>query len=254
MNPNFILETQDIYHSFGRFKVLQGVSIKIPYMQITTLIKPNGAGETTFYNIISGRYRPTRGKVLFEGKDITQIPAHKRIRIGLSRSFQITNIFSNLMVIENIMVPIAIQMGLSYNFHKRLKRCEELHQRAHEVLKLIGLQDEAFVLANELSYGDKRLVEIGLAFAISPKLVLLDEPFAGMNPEETERMIGLIKGLAQETEATFFITEHDMKVVFSLAQFMHVLHQGSLLAEGLPQEIRDNRAVKESYLGGSLDA
>jgi len=254
MNPNFILETQDIHHSFGRFKVLQGVSIKIPYKQITALIGPNGAGKTTFYNIISGRYRPTRGKVLFEGKDITQIPAHKRIRIGLSRSFQITNIFSNLMVIENIMVPIAIQMGLSYNFHKRLKRCEELHQRAHEVLKLIGLQDKAFVLANELSYGDKRLVEIGLAFAISPKLVLLDEPTAGMNPEETERMIGLIKGLAQETEATFFITEHDMKVVFSLAQFMHVLHQGSLLAEGLPQEIRDNRAVKESYLGGSLDA
>jgi len=254
MNSNFILETQDIHHSFGRFKVLQGVSIKIPYKQITALIGPNGAGKTTFYNIISGRYRPTRGKVLFEGKDITQIPAHKRIRIGLSRSFQITNIFSNLMVIENIMVPIAIQMGLSYNFNKRLKKCEELHQRAHGVLKLIGLQDKAFVLANELSYGDKRLVEIGLALAISPKLVLLDEPTAGMNPEETERMIGLIKGLALETEATFFITEHDMKVVFSLAQYMYVLHQGYLLAEGLPQEIRDNRAVKEAYLGGSLDA
>jgi len=254
MNRDFILETQDIHHSFGRFKVLQGVSIKVPYRQVTALIGPNGAGKTTFYNIISGRYKPTKGKVIFEGKEITQMPAHKRIRIGLSRSFQITNIFSSLTVIENIMVPIAIQMGMAYIFYKRLKNCENLYQRAYEVLKLIGLQDKALIPANQLSYGDKRLVEIAIALAINPRLILLDEPTAGMNPEETDRMIGLIKDLAQETEATFLITEHDMKVVFSLAEYMYVLHQGALLAEGLPQEIRENKAVKEAYLGGSLDA
>ena len=249
-----ILVVENLHHQFGKFKVLSGVSLEIPTGRLTALIGPNGAGKTTFYNVISGKYVPTRGKVIFDGHDITGMPAHKIARLGLMRSFQITNIFLKISVLENVLVPLALHYGKSFSCFKSLQKEKFLAEKAMEVLEQVGLAEKALKNAYELPYGDKRLIEIAIVLARDPKLVLLDEPTAGMNPEETERMVHLIRKLADESGTTFFLTEHDMKVVFTVAEYIFVLHQGGLLAQGIPEEIRKNKAVKEAYLGGALDA
>lgn len=254
MTREKILVVENLHHHFGKFKVLSGISLEVPEGRLTALIGPNGAGKTTFYNVVSGRYVPAKGRVIFDGIDITGMPAHRIASLGLARSFQITNIFLKLSVLENILVPLALHHGKTFSCLSSLRKEKFLAERAMEVLDQVGLSDKAFKSAFELPYGDKRLVEIAIALARKPKLVLLDEPTAGLNPEETERMILLIQKLSRESGTTFFLTEHDMKVVFSVAQYIFVLHQGVLLAEGTPDEIRGNRAVKEAYLGGALDA
>ena len=254
MTSENILVVDNLHHQFGKFKVLSGISLEVPRGRLTALIGPNGAGKTTFYNVISGRYVPSKGKVIFDGHDITGMPAYKIVPLGLMRSFQITNIFLKLTVLENVLVPLALHCGKSFSCLRTLRKEKKLADRAMEVLGQVGLVDKAVKVAYELPYGDKRLIEIAIVLAREPKLVLLDEPTAGMNPEETERMIYLIKKLADESGTTFFLTEHDMKVVFSVAEYIFVLHQGELLAQGSPQQIRENKAVKEAYLGGSLDA
>jgi branched-chain amino acid transport system ATP-binding protein len=240
---------QHLGHAYGRYQVIDDISLTVSPGELTALIGPNGAGKTTFYNAVSGKFRPTRGKVFFDGRDITGLPAHKLVPLGLLRSFQITNIFPQLTVIENVLVPLVLHAGKGYALLGNLRRERALHDRAREVLKKIGLAEQADRKAGELPYGDKRLVEIAIVLAREPKLVLLDEPTAGMNPEETDRMILLIKELAESFGTTFFLTEHDMKVVFSIASRIFVLHQGGLLAEGGPEEIRRNQKVKEAYLG-----
>lgn len=248
-----ILSVEHLGHAYGRYQVIDDISLAVEPGELTALIGPNGAGKTTFYNAVSGKFRPTRGKVLFDGRDITGLPAHKLVPLGLLRSFQITNIFPELTVIENVLVPLVLHTGKGYALFRNLRREKALYQRAEEVLQKIGLADQAHRKAGELPYGDKRLVEIAIVLARDPKVVMLDEPTAGMNPEETDRMILLIKELAQSFGTTFFLTEHDMKVVFSVASRIFVLHQGGLLAEGSPADIRSNEKVKEAYLGGSSD-
>ncbi len=248
-----ILSVEHLGHAYGRYQVIDDISLAVEPGELTALIGPNGAGKTTFYNAVSGKFRPTRGKVLFDGRDITGLPAHKLVPLGLLRSFQITNIFPELTVIENVLVPLVLHTGKGYALFRNLRREKALYQRAEEVLQKIGLADQAHRKAGELPYGDKRLVEIAIVLARDPKVVMLDEPTAGMNPEETDRMILLIKELAESFGTTFFLTEHDMKVVFSVASRIFVLHQGGLLAEGSPADIRSNEKVKEAYLGGSSD-
>jgi len=248
-----ILSVEHLGHAYGRYQVIDDISLAVEPGELTALIGPNGAGKTTFYNAVSGKFRPTRGKVLFDGRDITGLPAHKLVPLGLLRSFQITNIFPELTVIENVLVPLVLHTGKGYALFRNLRREKALYQRAEEVLQKIGLADQGHRKAGELPYGDKRLVEIAIVLARDPKVVMLDEPTAGMNPEETDRMILLIKELAESFGTTFFLTEHDMKVVFSVASRIFVLHQGGLLAEGSPADIRSNEKVKEAYLGGSSD-
>ena len=248
-----ILSVEHLGHAYGRYQVIDDISLAVEPGELTALIGPNGAGKTTFYNAVSGKFRPTRGKVLFDGRDITGLPAHKLVPLGLLRSFQITNIFPELTVIENVLVPLVLHTGKGYALFRNLRREKALYQRAEEILQKIGLADQAHRKAGELPYGDKRLVEIAIVLARDPKVVMLDEPTAGMNPEETDRMILLIKELAESFGTTFFLTEHDMKVVFSVASRIFVLHQGGLLAEGSPADIRSNEKVKEAYLGGSSD-
>lgn len=248
-----ILSVEHLGHAYGRYQVIDDISLAVEPGELTALIGPNGAGKTTFYNAVSGKFRPTRGKVLFDGRDITGLPAHKLVPLGLLRSFQITNIFPELTVIENVLVPLVLHAGKGYALFRNLRREKALYQRAEEILQKIGLADQAHRKAGELPYGDKRLVEIAIVLARDPKVVMLDEPTAGMNPEETDRMILLIKELAESFGTTFFLTEHDMKVVFSVASRIFVLHQGGLLAEGSPADIRSNEKVKEAYLGGSSD-
>jgi len=248
-----LLEVQGLSHRFGRFQVLQGVSLRVLPGRLTALIGPNGAGKTTFYNCVSGRFAPTSGRVVFDGRDITGLPAHRVARLGLLRSFQITNIFPGLTVLENVLVPLTLRDGQGMDVLRARHRDPGRVAEARGLLECLGLDAVADRRASELPYGDKRRIEIALVLALRPKLVLLDEPTAGMTPEETDRMVALIRDLAEGSGVTFFLTEHDMNVVFSVADYIYVLHQGGLLAEGAPAEIRADRRVREAYLGGSLD-
>jgi len=254
MNSQPILKIAHLGHSYGKFPVIRDISLEVDRGSLTALIGPNGAGKTTFYNAVSGRFRPTRGQVFFDGREITGMPAHKIVSLGLLRSFQITNIFPNLTVIENVLVPLVLQHGKSCALWRRLQAEDKLYRQAEAVLDKIGILAAAGRPARELAYGDRRRVEMAIVLARKPKLVLLDEPTAGMNPEETEQMVQLIRELAEHFGTTFFLTEHDMRVVFSVAAKIFVLHQGHLLAAGSPQAIRENRRVREAYLGGSTDA
>ncbi|MGO9117816.1 MAG: ABC transporter ATP-binding protein [Desulfomonilaceae bacterium] len=254
MPETALLQVEKLSKSFGKFQAIADVSLSVKTGTLSALIGPNGAGKTTFYNVVTGRYRPSQGHIFFEGTDVTRAPTHKLVARGLLRSFQITNIFPALSVMENVIAPLIIQHHSSFSFLESLGKREDFVEEGRTILERVGLADKAARIASTLAYGDKRLVEIAIVLARRPKLVLLDEPTAGMTPQETDRMIHLIKDLAEQSGTTFFITEHDMKVVFAVAERIFVLHQGRLLAEGLPEEIRSNRTVKEAYLGGSLDA
>ncbi|PID75148.1 MAG: ABC transporter ATP-binding protein [Deltaproteobacteria bacterium] len=251
MNQPPILKIDNLGHSYGSYMVIRDISIEVAPGELSALIGPNGAGKTTFYNSVSGHFRPTNGTVYFDGRDITGLPAHKLVPRGLLRSFQITNIFPNLSVIENVLVPLVLHYRKGYSFWGALTSNKKLYQKAEEVLDKVGILDAALRPASQLPYGDKRLVEMAIVLARNPKLVMLDEPTAGMNPEETDRMIHLIKDLATRFGTTFFLTEHDMKVVFSVASKIYVLHQGVLLAEGDKQTIQSDPKVREAYLGGA---
>jgi branched-chain amino acid transport system ATP-binding protein len=249
-----LLHVERVSRRFGRFQALQDVSLSIPAGRLCALIGPNGAGKTTFYNVVSGRYRPSSGRVIFEGLDISRTPTHRLVERGLLRSFQITTIFPALTVLENILIPLVVRHGSKYSFWRSIRARRDYAEEAESLLARVGLTGQSHRVVSTLAYGDKRLIEIAIVLACRPRLVLLDEPTAGMNPEETERMIRLIQDLSRTSNTTFFITEHDMKVVFAVAERIYVLNQGSLLAEGTPDEIRANAEVKRAYLGGSLDA
>jgi branched-chain amino acid transport system ATP-binding protein len=248
-----LLEVRGLSRHFGRFAALTDVSLAVDAGVPTALIGPNGAGKTTFYNVVSGRFPPTRGAVLLDGRDVTGLPARRLVGMGLARSFQITNVFPSLTVLENVLVPLVLEAGRGRRFLRGLGRERELARRAEETLELVGLAAHAGRAAATLAYGDRRLVEIAIVLARRPRLVLLDEPTAGMNPEETDRMIALVRDLAARLGTTFFVTEHDMRVVFGLARRIWVLHQGMVLAGGTPDEIRADPRVREAYLGANVD-
>ena len=249
MSETALLQVEKLSKSFGKFQAIADVSLSVKTGTLSALIGPNGAGKTTFYNVVTGRYRPSHGHIFFEGTDVTRAPTHKLVARGLLRSFQITNIFPALSVMENVIAPLVIQHHSSFSFLESLGKREDFVEEGRNLLERVGLADKAARIASTLAYGDKRLVEIAIVLARRPKLVLLDEPTAGMTPQETDRMIHLIKDLAEQSVGRS-ITEHDMKVVFAVAERIFVLHQGRLLAEGLPEEIRSNRTVKEAYEEG----
>jgi branched-chain amino acid transport system ATP-binding protein len=245
-----ILELKSVAKSFGHVTAISDLSISVRAGEITSLIGPNGAGKTTFYNVITGKFPPTRGKIFFRGEDITGLPPHKVWEKGISRSFQVTNIFKNLTVLENIRTAHIIHMGKSLSFFRPVDRYKELYEKSLRVLRLIGLEDKKDAPCHAISHGDMRIVEVGIVLASEPQLIFLDEPTAGMTPTETLRMVNLIKELFEKTATTFFLTEHDMNVVFAISQRIIVLDRGKLLADGTPEEIRNNMEVKKAYLGG----
>ncbi len=245
-----ILEIKNLSKHFGHVAALNNVTLSIRHGEITSLIGPNGAGKTTFYNVVTGKFPPTSGSILLKGEDITGLPPFKIWKKGISRSFQITNIFKRLTVIENIRSALIIYTGRSLNFFKPVDYFDDLYEKSLHILKLIGLEDKKDLPCHAISHGDMRIVEVGIVLASEPQLVFLDEPTAGMNPEETRRMVDLIKELFQTTGTTFFLTEHDMKVVFSISHRVIVLNYGIILADGTPEEIRRNEEVRRAYLGG----
>ena len=245
-----LLEINNLSKNFGHVAALSHVTLSIRKGEITSLIGPNGAGKTTFYNVITGKFPPSSGRIIFQGEDITHFPPYRVWRKGISRSFQITNIFKTLTVFENIRSALMIHMGKSLNFFKPIDYFDELYEKSLKILRLIGLEEQKDLSCQAISHGDMRIVEVGVVLASEPKLVFLDEPTAGMNPEETKRMVRLIQDLFETTGTTFFLTEHDMNVVFSISHRIIVLNYGRILADGPPEEIRQNEEVKQAYLGG----
>ena len=241
-----ILRTESVGKQFGKFTALKEITAEFRRGAITSIIGPNGAGKSTYFNLLSGAFSPTSGRVLFEGRDVTGLPQHRFAHMGVAKSFQITNVFPQLSTHENIRV--ALQALVSrYDIWSPRSRRTDLVLRADELLELVGLQDRRERLAGTLAHGEQRALEVGMALASRPKLLLLDEPTAGMSPEETRVMMDLIVRLAQER--TVILVEHKMKLVMGISDRLLVLHHGELLAEGTPAEIRQNETVKRVYLG-----
>jgi branched-chain amino acid transport system ATP-binding protein len=217
--------------------------------ELRAIIGPNGAGKTTLFNLISGFFRPNSGTIAFNGRDITALPAHQRVMLGMARTFQVTEIFPELTVFENVRIGTEIASG--YRLRPWISRAErsEINRRVGETLKLAALESKADRLVSELAHGDQRAAEIAMALALRPHLLLLDEPTAGMGDQETYEITQLIRRLHRGSNFSIVLIEHDMRVVFHLADRITVLDQGKLLADGTPQEIATNEAVQAAYLG-----
>ena len=242
-----ILKLEQIFKDFSGLEVLFGVSLEIIEGECHAIIGPNGAGKSTLFNIITGIYKPTRGRIFFLDKDITSWPAHKIARMGLSRSFQIINNFPRMTVFENVRNAIVSRFQRRFDWTSFLNRSKEITRESDHMVNLLGLTEVRNIPASELSYGMQRKLELALTLARDPVLILLDEPTAGLNAEETRIFVELIK---QVTEGkTLVMVEHDMEVVFNLADRITVLNYGEVLATGTPNEIRENEGVKKAYLG-----
>jgi len=244
-----LLKLEDVRKQFGELVAVDDVSFRIEDEGLTALIGPNGAGKTTLYNLITGLYQPTAGKIQFRGENITDVSSAERVRRGIGRSFQITNIFEGLTAFENVRIPVIARSKGRWNPTSRIDNEDEINEETERILQLLGLEDLADMVCEEMSYGDKRRVEIGVTLASDPTLMLLDEPTAGMNPSETDEMVDLLNQLNAETDISFFMTEHDMDVIFSIASRILVLNQGSLISDGTPEEIQQDKTVRAAYLG-----
>jgi branched-chain amino acid transport system ATP-binding protein len=242
-----LLETRDLRHDFDGLQVLLGVNLEIEKGERHALIGPNGAGKTTLFNLITGTYRPRGGHIFFNGQDVTGLPPHQLARRGIGRSFQITSTFGRLSTFQNIRLAILSKRGVRFDLFHRVDRMDEITRETDAVLDRINLTAERDRAANALSYGKHRALEISLALAGDPQLVLLDEFTAGMSRDETHYAVDLVRRLTEGK--TVLVIEHDMDVVFSLADRISVLHRGGILATGTPAEIRQNAAVQEAYLG-----
>lgn len=246
MTASPILETRAVSRYFGKFQALNNVSVVFRPGELTAIIGPNGAGKSTFFNVISGGIPPSTGQVLFEGRDITGLAPHEFARTGIAKSFQITNVFKQLSAHEN--VRVALQMRATrFQILRPRQDYVELVERADVLLTRVGLADSRNKLAGDLAHGQQRSLEVAMALACDPKLLLMDEPTAGMSPQETTIMMDLILQLS--AERTVILVEHKMKMVMGLCKRLIVLHHGELLADGNPEEIRANSEVKRVYLG-----
>ena len=241
------LHVKDIHKDFSGLKVLTGVDFIVKEKERHAVIGPNGAGKTTLFNIISGNFRASSGAILFKGQDISGKPAHALNREGLSRSFQITNVFQELSVFDNIRSGVRSRRGMRYHFFRRPDHSGEINERTQAIVEEVGLKDVQHMPVSALSYGQQRALEIGITLSTEPELILLDEPTAGMTREETGQAIRMIDRVT--AGRTLIIIEHDMDVVFSLADTISVLHYGTILVSGKPDEIRNDQRVKDAYLG-----
>ncbi|NIN67253.1 MAG: ATP-binding cassette domain-containing protein [Anaerolineae bacterium] len=243
-----MLRVEGMTKSFGDFMAVYGANLTVGEGELVAVIGPNGAGKTTLFNLISGQLKPDKGRVVFKGEDITGLPPHHITRRGIARSFQIVNIFHRLTAFENVQVAVLSRQRRSFNL------ISPAHNLAVEetssILESVGLLERAGSIAGALSHGDQKILEIAVALGNEPELLILDEPTAGMSPEETAATMELVRRLADTQSLTILFCEHDMEVVFSIAQSIMVMHQGSTLVQGEPEEVRADREVQEAYLGG----
>lgn len=245
MAADIILRTEHLTRRFGKFTALNDISVEFERGKLTSIIGPNGAGKSTFFNVLSGGFAPSSGRIVFDGTDLSRMPQHAFARIGVAKSFQITNVFPTFSVLENVRIALQARVA-RLDFWSR-RAALDLAPRAHELLQLVGIGAHAARLARELAHGQQRALEIAIALAADPALLLMDEPTAGMSPEETRTMMDLIQRLA--SERTVVLVEHKMKMVMGISDRIVVLHHGELLAAGTPSDIRANADVRRVYLG-----
>jgi branched-chain amino acid transport system ATP-binding protein len=242
------LRTQELVKDFGKLRAVNRVSLDIRQGDVHAIIGPNGAGKSTYFNLITGYHAADEGKVLFKGEDITRLPSYKRCRLGITRSFQITSIYPKLTVYESVLMALLSHRQGTLNFFSSAKKF--FKSEIWRILEDVGLADQANLLGDSISHGDKKRLELAVTLGTEPNMLLLDEPTCGMSPEETESTMVLIQKLATDRGLTILFTEHDMGVVFGMSKRISVLHQGTLIADGTPQEVRASEQVQQVYLGG----
>ena len=244
-----ILETFALSRYFGGLKAVDGVDFKLQEGDFHSIIGPNGAGKTTFLNLISGELKPTSGQVLFKGKDITRFPTHRMAHLGIGRSYQISNLFSNLTVLENVRLAAQALGRDNFQALRDYRNFDQYRQQAATALERVGLAKDANQVVTSLPHGDKRRLELAMLLAQDPEVLLLDEPTAGLATEQVPEFMDLVKTVASAGGKTIVLVEHNMSVVMRLSDRVSVMHQGRLLAEGPPGEIAANTTVQSAYLG-----
>ncbi|HZG87797.1 ABC transporter ATP-binding protein [Paenibacillus sp.] len=251
MDP--ILETKDLTISFGGHTAVNGVAMTVPRNHFKSIIGPNGAGKTTLFNLLSGQLQPTRGQVIFKGRDVTRLAPPLRTRLGIGRSFQITNVFPNLTVLENVRLAVQSQAGVRFDVFSHFKRYQRFETKAMELLETVLLSGKEEAQAKHLTHGEKRKLEIAMLLALEAELLLLDEPTAGMSLEEVPAILDVIRSIKATGTRTIVLIEHKMDMVLDLSDSIMVLFNGKLLADGKPEEIMRNELVQSAYLGGLYD-
>ena len=244
-----LLETKSLTKSFGALTAVSGVTLSIEAGSLHSIIGPNGAGKTTLFNLLTGTFAPTSGKIVFDQKDITGTPAHRVAHLGLARSFQRTNVFPALSLLDNVWIAAFACSPSKSNFlWRKTEQYPEISGRARQALADVGLSAKETQLAREISHGEQRQLELAIALAAAPRVLLLDEPAAGLSPDETRKMVSLVRGL--KGRYTIVLIEHKMDIIMSVSDRISVMHFGSLIAEGTPEEIQRNPEVRRAYLGG----
>lgn len=247
-----ILSIKGLRKYFGDFAAINGVEINIKSNIITSIIGPNGAGKTTLINLITGSLRPTKGRIFLKGEDITCLPTDKLVKKRITRSYQVMNIFPRLTVFQNIELPVLSLFGKNLKWFSGTDDHRDVTGEVNKILEEVRLLGKKNMFAGELSHGDQRLLELGIAIAPRPELCFLDEPSSGMNPLESAKVLELIRKLATMQKITFVVVEHDMDLVFSLSDWIIVMNKGEILTENEPGQIRESKEVKEIYLGEEL--
>lgn len=247
MSTKPLFEARNLHKRFGEQVVLEKINLAFDEGQIHGIMGPNGAGKTTCFNVLTGQYKPNRGSVYFGGEDITSLPPRVIARKGVSRSFQAINLFDEYTTLENVLIAVPMTRKCGFNMYRDIAYESEAHEQAFQVLEQVGLKDKAHEQADQLSYGDRRALEIGLALASEPRILFLDEPTSGMGTEATAYLVELIQELKRRY--TIVIIEHDMRFLFGLADKVSVIHWGQVIASGTPEELQANKWVRTSTLG-----
>jgi len=243
-----MLQVEAVDKSFDGFRAVDGANLTVERGELVAVIGPNGAGKTTLFNLITGQLKPDKGRIIFEGKDITGLPPYQICKRGISRSFQVVNVFHRLTVFENVQVAVLSQQGKSINLFSPARKLAI--KETTDILESVGLPDKSGSISGSLSHGDQKILEMAIALGNEPRLLILDEPTAGMSPEETLATMELIKRLASTQGLTILFCEHDRDVGVSIAQKIMVRPQGRTIIQAEPEEVRSNKEVQDAYLGG----
>lgn len=245
-----ILRSENLSIQFGGHKAVDSVNFAMPEKHFKSIIGPNGAGKTTFFNLLSGELEPTEGEVFYKGASLKEKSVVDRTRLGIGRSFQITNVFPNLTVLENVRLAVQSKEKVRFQLFRHFLHYEKITQQTVEILEQVLLSDKMHQLANQLSHGEKRKLEIGMLLALDPEVLLLDEPTAGMSLEEVPAILNVIRAIKERGDKTILLIEHKMDMIIDLSDSIMVLFNGKLLADGTPEEIMQNETVQQAYLGG----
>lgn len=244
-----ILKTERVSKHFGEVRAVDGVDLSLQKGVLTSIVGPNGAGKTTLVNLLSGLLVPDSGRIFFLEKDITRLPPYKRTRLGIGRCFQLVSLYEGLSVFDNVRIPVISGLNMARNMLSPLDGKDSVTKRAEEILETFGIIDKKNIAAKDLPYGDKKILDIAVAYSLNPTLLLLDEPTSGVSTFEKTRVMQLVKNLIKDKGITALVVEHDMDVVYSYSDKIVVLHQGKTLAEGAPKEVLENPEVGKVFLG-----